>query len=73
MPLRIELTFIGALKQVEIADENALDTSPTLVLSLGPRSRAPRRMKIGPDTRSRMVVLVMVMSSSRAPSTDSSA
>ena len=51
----------------------ALVYSPTLVLSFGPRSRAPSLMKIGELQTSRMVMLLIVTSSSSAPSTDSSA
>ena len=72
MPLRIELMRIGALWQSRLLMRMRFRV-PTLVVSLGPRRRAPRRMKIGPETRSRMVMLVMVMSSSSAPSTVSSA
>ena len=39
----------------------------------GPRMRAPRRRKIGAEVMSRMVMLVMVTSSSSPPSTVSSA
>src|SRR6266567_1445928 len=46
---------------------------PGRVVSAGPRKRAPRRRKIGADTISRMVMLVIATSSSSAPSTVSSA
>ena len=45
---------------------------PTTVCGLGPRRRAPRRRKKGALTL-RMVMPVKVMSSTIAPSTDSSA
>jgi hypothetical protein len=72
IPLRMELMRMGALWQLRLLMRMRLSV-PTLVVSLGPRRRAPRRMKSGPEMRSRMVVLVMVMSSSSAPSTVSSA
>src|SRR6185437_4226956 len=72
MPLRMEQIDRGALWHTRLSIRMRF-TVPTLVLSFGPRSRAPRRRKIGPVPRSRMVVLVMATSSSSAPSTDSRA
>src|ERR1700744_4825007 len=71
MPVRME-PGMGALKHERLLISTRRIV-PTFVLSFGPRRRAPRRIKIGPLYKSRMVVFVIVKSSSSAPSTLSNA
>ena len=55
----------GCIRANNVAQDDALQRS-VFVDSAGPRNRLPRRMKIGAETKSRIVMLVIAISSSSA-------